>query len=175
MPFDLFIWTGGVKTPEILLHLPLKTEPRGRLEANQTMACLPQTPDLELSCMIYGIGDNICSLDPKTNRPAPAVAPVALAQASIVTYNIVEDIKAKEGMGRAGHRIYSPASYPYVIPVGGKYAVAQIGPLSLKGIFGWLFKGVIELRYLTSIMPFTHGVSTWFKGFKVFIQNDQIG
>lgn len=175
VPFDIFVWSGGVKTPEILLNLPLKTEARGRIKTHETMACLPQTPDLELGCMVYGIGDNVCSYDPRTNKPVPAVAPAAIAQAGVAAHNIIEDIKKAEGLSQTIHRTYVPADYPYVIPVGGKYVLAKLGPIVLTGIFGWIFKGLVELYYLASIMPKFRAFRIWMKGLLVFMKNDKLG
>ncbi len=175
IPFDLFVWSGGVKTPDLLLNLPLKTETRGRIETHETMACLPQTPDLELGCMVYGIGDNVCSYDPRTNKPVPAVAPAAIAQAGVAAHNIMQDIRKAEGLPQTIRRTYIPADYPYVIPVGGKYVIAKIGPIVLAGIFGWIFKGLVEFYYLTSIMPKSKAFRVWIKGLLVFMKNDKLG
>lgn len=175
LPYDLFVWGGGVKTPSILLNLPLKTEARGRIEASERMTCLPQTPNLELGCMVYGIGDNVCSYHPRTKKPVPAVAPAALAQATIATHNLIENIKKTEGLPQTIHQIYIPREYPYVIPVGGKYALAKVGPIILAGFLGWTFKGIVELYYLASIMPKRRALKIWLQGLRIFIQNDRLG
>ena len=175
MPFDIFIWTGGIKTPDILLNLPVKKDDCGKIQPNESMDCIPETPDLSLGMKIYGLGDSVCFHDPRTGRAIPSVAPAALAQASVVAHNIVEDIKEAEGMGKATHRTYRPIEYPYVVPVGGKYAVAKIGPFILRGFFGWITKGIIELHYLVSIMPGLRALRVWLSGLRVFIQNDQLG
>jgi NADH dehydrogenase FAD-containing subunit len=65
--------------------------------------------------------------------------------------------------------------YPYITPVGGKYAVAKIGPLVISGFLGWVLKGLVELNYLLSIMPTFRAFKTWLKGLKIFIQNDRLG
>ena len=173
--YDVFIWTGGIKTPDILLNLPLKKDVKGKIQPETSMDCLPQNSDLTLGAKIYGLGDSVCFHDPATDRPLPTVAPVALAQASIVAYNIMEDIKQAEGMGPAGHRTYSPIGYPYVVPVGGKFAIAKIGPFALGGFLGWTTKGLVELHYLVSIMPLSKALRVWFAGLRVFVQNDQLG
>ena len=75
----------------------------------------------------------------------------------------------------ANHKIYKSMEYPYITPVGGKYAVAKIGPLVISGFFGWILKGLVELNYLFSIMPRSTALRLWLKGLKIFIQNDRLG
>ena len=70
---------------------------------------------------------------------------------------------------------YRPLEYPYVIPVGGKYAIAKIGPFIFSGFLAWLLKGFVELMYLFSILPLGRTVTTWFKGLRIFLQNDRLG
>jgi len=38
-----------------------------------------------------------------------------------------------------------------------------------------VFKGLVELNYLISIMPVPIAIKTWVKGLKIFIQNDRLG
>ncbi len=176
MPFDLFIWTGGVKTSSALTKLPLKTEAKGRIEVADAMMCLPQTPDLKLRPMVYALGDAVCVYDSVTQKPMPGVARAAINQATVVAENILEDIRAEQNPKHIPrHAIYKAAKYPYVIPLGGKYAIAKIGPFILNGFLGWVFKGVIELRYLLSIMPVGRALAVWLRGLQIFMTNDRLG
>lgn len=174
--YDMLIWTGGVKASRAAGIMPVKREARGRIEVTEGMACLPETPDLKLHGEIYGLGDVVCFYDSRTKKPIPGVARAALIQADIVAANAVEDIKAAEGISRKiRHKVYSPLDYPYVIPVGGKYAVAKFGPFVIKGFTGWILKGLVEFYYLRSIMPLGQALRTWLTGLKIFIQNDRLG
>ncbi len=176
LPFDILIWTGGVKAPDVLARSPLKTESRGRIEVAHRMECLPQTPDLKLHGKIYGLGDSICFYDSKTGAPVPGVARAALIQADVVAQNILHHIALEEQLKHVPKRhTYEPTSYPYVTPIGGKYAIAKIGPLVFSGFPAWFFKGIVELNYLLSIMPPLKAIRTWLMGLKVFIQNDRLG
>ena len=178
LPYNILIWTGGVKTSSLMGTLPLKKEPRGRTEVTRAMFCLPQTPDLKLYGKIYAIGDSVCVYDPITGKPIPQIAEVAIEQGKIAAHNILEDIKFAEGLTAAPmHKTFSPRrEYPYVIPVGGKYAIAKFGPIIICGFFGWILKGVIELYYLIlNALPMRKALSMWFLGLKIFIQNDRLG
>ncbi|MBI2024570.1 MAG: NAD(P)/FAD-dependent oxidoreductase [Candidatus Harrisonbacteria bacterium] len=170
MRYDILVWTGGVKASSLMGSLPLKMEKRGRVEVVSAMECLPQSPDLKLYGKIYGIGDAVCFYDPASGKPIPGVARAAISQADIVVNNIVNDLK-----GGKKHRQYKPFAYPYIIPIGGKWAIAKIGPLIISGFLGWILKGLVEINYLLSIMPLGKALRIWLKGLRIFIQNDRLG
>lgn len=175
-PYDILIWTGGVRAAALMGSLPLKRESKGRVEVAGEMQCFPQTGDLKLYETIYGIGDAVCFFDPVTKKPVPLVARAALIQADIVASNIMRQILIAE---KRRHSVallrYHPVEYPYIIPVGGKYAIAKIGPFIFSGFLAWILKGLIELSYLSSILPPGRTVITWLKGLRIFLRNDRLG
>ncbi len=166
--YDVLIWTGGVKASPLVSHLPVKIEQRGRMEVGAGMECLPQTPDLKLYGKIYGIGDIVCFYD-KAGKPMPGVARAAIIQGEIAAQNIIADITG------GSIKQYEPMNYPYVIPIGGKWAIAKLGPVIIYGFWGWILKGLVELNYLFSIMPFFKAVKVWLAGLWIFIRNDRLG
>lgn len=167
--YDVLVWTGGVKASSIAERLPLKKEKQGRMTVSSEMLCVLEKPELKLGNNIYGIGDIVCAHD-SAGSPVPMVARAAIIQGTIAAKNIINDIKG------SGLRLkYKPTKYPYIIPIGGKYAIARIGPLIVAGFFGWILKGLVELNYLFSIMPNTKAFKIWIKGLKIFIQNDRLG
>lgn len=162
LPFDVFAWTGGIRTPDMITQLPLQKEPHGKPMAEENMTCLPATPDLKLYPMIYAIGDSVCFMNPKTKRPVPAVARAAITEGSIAAHNVIEEIKKMERTNYAPKlTIYTPWDYPYVIPIGDGWAVAKAGPVIFSGWPASFFKDVIELNYLLSVMPLRTAVKTW--------------
>jgi hypothetical protein len=46
------------------------------------MQCIPESADLRFHGSIYGIGDSICFINPKTNTPVPGTARAAMTQAT---------------------------------------------------------------------------------------------
>lgn len=177
LPYDILIWTGGVKPNQIVSALAMKKDQSNtRVIASDSMACLPEREDLKFFGSVYGIGDAVCFINPKTGKPTPGVARAAISQAKIVANNLIEEIKVAERKSDAANIIpYKPMDYPYVIPVGGKYAVAKVGPIIISGFIAWLFKGMIELNYLISVLPFWRALKTWIRGFVIFTQNDRLG
>jgi len=176
--YDILIWTGGVKAASLMTGLPLKKEEKGRVMAENQMECLPQSHDLKLYGKIYGLGDAICFYDPDTGKPIPYLAEAAIQGAEIVSHNIIEDIKMIEGLSqKAKHKRYNPPKeYAYIIPVGGKFAVAKVGPIILSGLAGWTLKGLVEFYYLLwNVLPPMQTLRVWLKGLRIFVQNDRLG
>lgn len=169
IPYDLLVWTGGIKANDLTKHLPAQTDEKKRVKADREMLCVPQAPDLRVKGNIYAIGDVACVNDPKTGSPVPGVARAAISQGTVAAKNIVRDVEKKPRI------TFRPWRYPYIIPVGGKYAIAKIGPVVITGLFGWILKGLVELNYILSIMPVRDALSIWLKGLKIFIQNDRLG
>ncbi len=169
LPYDLLVWAGGVKAASLMGTMPLKLEKRGRVEVAGEMECLPQSPDLKLYGKIYAIGDAVCFYD-QGGRPIPGVARAAMSQAKIVAHNIICDIQ-----GRKDHWQYRPMEYPYIIPIGGKWAIAKLGPIVIWGFGGWALKILVEINYLRMILPFWKAIKAWLRGLWIFIQNDRLG
>lgn len=170
VPYDILIWTGGVKASSILSNVPVKKEARGRVEVTGKMECLPQSEDLKIASKIYGLGDAICFYDPVSGKPMPGVARAALSHANVVAHNIWCDL-----MENSEHRAYKAKTYPYVVPVGGKWAVAKVGSVIISGFWGWILKELVEINYLISIMPFWKALKIWLSSMWIFIKNDRLG
>ncbi|KKU98599.1 MAG: FAD-dependent pyridine nucleotide-disulfide oxidoreductase [Candidatus Jorgensenbacteria bacterium GW2011_GWC1_48_8] len=174
--YDILVWAGGVKAVPLTEKMPLKKEKRGRIEIMGGLECIPESPDLKIYGKIYAVGDAACIINPKTNLPVPQVARAAITQGKIAAKNIIEDIKKQNFLSKKIKQyVYKPMNYPYIVPVGGKYAVAKIGLIVISGLLAWIFKGVVELNYFLSIMNPFKALKIWLHGLRVFIQNDRLG
>ncbi|MBT9612249.1 MAG: NAD(P)/FAD-dependent oxidoreductase [Burkholderiales bacterium] len=168
IPFDILIWTAGVKPNSILGKLPVQYESNGRLAVAEDLSLLADG-GTRLHGKVYGVGDAVYVGSTSGDQAVPMTARSAIAQASLAARNVIADIQGKPSIA------YKPRNYPYIIPVGGKYAVAKIGPLVVAGFPAWLFKGGVELGYLLAILPPLHALRVWFKGIKLFTLNDRLG
>lgn len=177
IPYDVLIWTGGVAPNSLMSSLRMEKDPTGKRPImTDELTCLPEGEDLRFYGPIYGIGDAVCFMDPKTGRPVPGVARAAIVQGQIVAHNIIEQIKVTEKMTETPRlRKYVPRQYPYIIPVGGKYAIARFGSIVFSGISAWFVKGLVEGNYLFSILPFFSALKLWAKGLWIFLRNDRLG
>ena len=195
--FDICIWTGGVKPHTLAEPLSLKKEPRGHLEISSATECLPAEQNSSLTRGVYAIGDTAYLYNPRIKTPIPGMARPAMMEGRTAAMNITEEIKADEsriyadGLAKQETRIYAdknngadrrskkyeyiPHRYPYIVPVGGRYAIAKIGLFVISGFPAWIFKGIMELNYFVSVMPWRKALTVWFKGFFIFMRNKRLG
>lgn len=160
IPFDILIWTAGVKSnPLVKKLLSAKFEKGGCIVVNQYLQILPFEN-------IFGVGDNIYCFDGKNRCPVPQTATAAIAQGKTCALNIYRKIK---GLPLAP---YIPSLPKFVIPLGGKFAIADLGFICFSGFLGWLVRRLISLRYFLSILPPPEAFSTWFFGTWIFLKND---
>jgi NADH dehydrogenase len=163
MPFQLLVWTGGVKVPGWVSKLPLKTEPKGRIEVSEMMCCSPKEAPLAMDGRIYALGDATCVLA-SDGKPLPGSARAAIEEGRTIAHNIFAAIyNSEKGAALPEHR-YHPHRYPYVLPVGGRYAVATIGSHVISGLPAWLFKEAITLNYFFSVMRISQAFDAWLWG-----------
>lgn len=164
LDFDVLVWTGGVQANRLIKNLPLKNDERGRIQVAKEMSCIPQTFDLQLTKKIYAIGDVVCFYNPLTGETVPGLAPVAMQQAEVVVKNIL-----------GTKTIYRPKNFPYILPIGGKYALFQIGNKIIEGPGAWVLKLLVELNYFLKIMPWRMAFKIWVRGLKIFLENEKLG
>lgn len=158
-PCDLFIWTGGVSSSEVSGMESCARDPKHRLHVNSYL----QVKKYET---IFAIGDNACFEDAQTHQGIPMTAQIAERQGAVAGYNVVQHVYAKL------MQEFHPHVRGMVVPLGGKYAVAAFGPFVLRGVFGWMVKKIVDLRYYLLVLPFKKAVRAWFTGARMFAKND---
>ena len=180
LAYDALIWTGGVEACSLTRVIGLKEEKRGRMETNSCLQCTPADQRLDIAENVYAIGDNGCFYDPRAQRaeqsshdgnpqtkmPAPGTARVAIEQAKVAAENIFRKITNRPKIE------YKLKNYPFAIPLGGKYALTQVGPILFVGFSGWVLKQLIELYYLFSITDNRLAFRRWLRGLGIFAKND---
>ncbi len=156
---DIFIWSGGIRAPEVLQKSDLLLDAKGRVDVHDTL--LAKGKD-----NVFALGDCAVLLDPKTKRTVPALGQVAIAQASVVAENIHRAIAKKH------LHAYGFPSFLQLIPAGGKYAFGDFGLWHSRGAWMWVVRRLADLRYFLSILSFRYALQTWWNGWKVYTRND---
>lgn len=158
IPYHLFIWSGGIQPAAAIKNFGLPLDERGRIMVNEFLEAHPR---------IFAVGDCASFIHPKTKKSLPANVPVAEAEARLAAQNIVEQISGGE------RRSFRPLkSYPYILAVGGKYALTDLIIFKGFGFLGWFLKQLAELRYLLFILPWRKAIKMWLRSVYYTTAND---
>lgn len=157
--FDILIWTAGIRACKILENIKNIELIKGCVVVNDFL-------QVDKYKNIFAIGDNAFYIDPKSKKPVPGSAQVAMAQGETTAKNILRQIQNKQ------LEKYKYEEPHFIIPLGGKYALAEFGLLRFSGTFGWLIKQFTFLRYFLRILPAAKALKLFFRDLKIFTQND---
>lgn len=157
---DLIIWTAGIRPNSFLKSitgLPLTASSK-----------IPVEDSLELKGVknIFAVGDNVEFIDKKSQKQVPALAYVAVDQGKIVAANIINQEKGKK------LKKYKPFYNVFIVPIGGKYAVAYLGGIIINGFAGWLLRLIVDIKYFSSILPPIKAFKLYIDEMTVFLKND---
>lgn len=160
LPFDMLIWTAGVEATGISKIFPAETV--------QKKLCLKTDKHLLISPFknVFAAGDIAYCVSPENKIPLAMTAQTAISQGRYAAYAILRKIAKKNLIP------YKPKQSKFIIPLGGKYALADLGFIKFSGFFAWLLKHLATLRYFISILPFGFAVKLWLRGLKIYIKND---
>lgn len=148
--YDILIWTGGIKAVSVLENSNLKTNGRGQVPVSGNMLVTNYNN-------IFAIGDVAEYANPFDNKPSPQVAEVAEDEGRIAAENVYKLIKGKSLID------YHYLHVGYVVPLKGKFAVADFNRFRIIGFLGWVLQQAVFLYYLLKILPFTKAFKKWNK------------
>lgn len=159
LDFDILVWTGGIKASSITQELSLEKTPSSRLVcANLALEIYPD---------IFAIGDIMSMCYPGTTEPVPANASLAIAQGKIAAENVMRKIQSIPEK-----QYIPPRNIPYIIPIGGRWAIAKIGSITLFGFNAWLVKQFVELKHFLTFLNPIEALWLWCQGIFFFTRND---
>lgn len=157
MDGDIIVWTAGIKANELVGKMPV--DEFLRVKDERKPACR--------QAGVFAVGDNVEFIDPKTQKPVPALAYVANDQGKIAAKNLISAIKDKKLIP------YKPFYSVWVAPAGGKYAVAHlVNGVYVSGLMGWLIRELIDARYMFSILSFKKAFTLMWQDVALFTKND---
>ena len=140
--YDILVWTGGIKANPIIAASGFPLNHHGQIQVDEFLRVRGTTS-------VFAAGDIAEYIDPISGKPAPGVAQVAEEEGKIAGENVARHIKGQFPV------MYHYRHFGYVVPLHGKYAVADLGRIKLSGIWGWFLQQLVFLRYLLGIMPIT--------------------
>ncbi|WP_017863633.1 NAD(P)/FAD-dependent oxidoreductase [Leptospira santarosai] len=133
IPTQTVIWAAGVQANSIASTLGVTLDRSGRVSVDEFC-------NIEGHPEVFVIGD-IANYSKGLERPLPGVSPVAMQQGRYVAALIQGDLKNKK---RKPFRYVDKGS---MATIGRTDAVAQMGVLRMKGLFGWFAWLFVHLFY----------------------------
>lgn len=183
LPYDILFWTAGVKANSFFDQLDgAKKEGSGCIGVDQTL----RLPDYQ---NVFILGDAAYCPNPATGKSEPMTAQVAIQHGRYAAQCIAalsRDHKATAifnaqpgGFAKLPRKAKQFTFRPYrhkkpllLIPLGGKYALLDLGWIRIRGLAGWLLKRFAILRYLCSLLPLYKALPLWFANTRLFTKND---
>lgn len=160
MPYDVLIWTAGVKASGLTKSLPgVKLEKNASVAVDKNLRVAPHEN-------VFGVGDIAYSLDEETGKPLPMTASVALREAKCVAENVKRTVLKKR------LKKYKPRHAGFIIPLGGRYAIFESHGIKFSGIIPWAIKQLITLHYWGALLGWRRAYGLWRKGLEVYARND---
>lgn len=160
VPFDILIWTAGIKANSIFSKIfGLEIDKTCKIIVDMSLQAHPHTN-------VFAVGDNTYCLDPESQRAAPAMVQTAIDQGAIAAKNILNLIDGKP------LEKYKHKGVKFIIPLGGKFGIADLGKIHIVGFLAWLIKQLTFLKYFATILPWYKALRFWLGEQNVFRKND---
>lgn len=156
--YDYLIWTTGVKGSIIKIKGVELTQ-RSQIKVQHDLS-LERYPE------VFAVGDLAECLDQKRGCQVSSTAWAALGQGLVAAKNIQRRIQNLAALQ------YEPENPGFVVPLGSKFALSNIFNMQLTGIIGWSLKKLISLKYMLSILPLAQAILLWWKGVRIYNNND---
>lgn len=162
IPYKALFWTGGIIPQPFLGKLPFQKE-KGFLKVASCLEVIDKKGKPVEN--IFALGDACVTFDQK-EKLIPWTAQKAMNEGRQIAYNILQRLLKREG------KACQPYQPQFIIPIGGKWAIAYVHGVLYSGVWGWMLKNIVELNYLASILPWYKAFPKWLGTLATFTRND---
>lgn len=135
LPSTVTLWAAGVSASPLGRAMGLKVDKAGRIAVAADLS-VPGHPE------VFVIGDLASLADPRTGKPLPGLAPVAMQQGTHAAENILRDLR---GEARRPFHYHDRGT---MATIGRAAAIADIAKLHFSGFTAWLLWLFVHLMYL---------------------------
>lgn len=149
--FDVLVWTAGVRANPICEKILGAKIVQG--------SCVVVDNHLRVGGYenVFAVGD-ISFCGGFGGKPMPMTSQTAVSQGAYVAYSIKRILHHRKVFK------YHPRKSRFIMPLGGKYAVADLGLVRLSGFLPWYLKRFAALKYFLSILPLRKALRIWLYG-----------
>ena len=160
VPFNILIWTAGIKANSIFSKISgLNIDKSCKIVVDMSLQAHPHSS-------VFAIGDNTWCFDPVSQRAAPTMMKTAIDQGALAAKNIINLMNDKP------LEKYKHQSGRFIVPIGGRFGIADLGRVHLIGFLAWFLKQLTFLQYFVTILPKYKAFKFWLLGQEVFSKND---
>jgi NADH:ubiquinone reductase (H+-translocating) len=149
------IWAAGVSAHPMTHTLGVELGPGGRV---------PVQPDLSIKGFPYAfaLGDVCCCIDPKTGRPLPGTAPVAVQMGRHVADLISAEVSGGSSARNWHFRYWNRG---IMATIGRSRAVAEVMHLRFGGLFAWFLWLFIHIMFLIGFRSRLFTMMSWIQSY----------
>lgn len=155
---DALVWTAGIGLSKTVLAIPDVVHEKGFMLADEFLR-IPAHND------VFLVGDLVRTLN-KKGKVVTATAQRAIAQGAVAAENIYRTTQSLPLLP------YEPRLPAFVVPLGGKFAAADLWGFRISGFIPWVLKLLIEYKYLLSVLSVGEATKKWLYGVSIYIKND---
>lgn len=159
IPYTLLVWAAGVRANTIA---------EGLAGAEMKRSCLVVDNHLRVKPFrnVYVVGDMAYCFDKERNIPVPATAQTAIHQGTYAARHIIAT-EAKQKIAP-----YTPIPPKLVVPLGGRYALADLEWIQFSGYPAWFLKRLIALRYFLKVVSLRQAMQLYWTGTCLYKKNN---
>lgn len=158
--YDILVWTGGVMVNPVIAASLGEKKYGGAILVNPFLQSYKDSN-------VFAGGDNAFFPDPENiGKRLPMLGSIAMGEGRVLAENVFCSIQGRE------MRNFEPGKIQMIIPVGGKYAIWKSGNHLFSGIWVWVIRRLVYLRYALSILPFWTAVKKFLRSTDIFMDND---
>ena len=156
--YDVLVWTAGVRAANVPSSLPWPCDRRGHLQVDGVLR-------VKGFDNIFAIGD---IADTKSNRGLrmATTAQAGMAEAKFLAQSLPKLLQNKKPREFA----YTP--HPFVVSVGGKWALVKFQQRYLSGYIGYLVRLAADFRYYSSLIGWVKALKYTLFRAEIFGRND---
>ncbi|MEI7740919.1 MAG: NAD(P)/FAD-dependent oxidoreductase [bacterium] len=157
---NMVLWTAGIKPSKVVGTLPFELDQSGRIVISSEFLVKGESD-------VFALGDATSLIQEETKKPVMYLAQSAMLEGKYAADNICRLLKNKT---LVSYKL--PTRWPSVVTLGGKYAVATVGSLHIRGRIAYYLRKIADLDYFMKILPMRYALQVFRHGISVYLKPD---